>query len=140
MKRLFAVALSVLIATAAAQSPNDDAIRHAAATVAHIHDEMNDPASFLLDRAYITKPNKHGAVSYCYEFRGHNQEGGYSDARAVENANDHLHLSVYSRPNSGGVWLDYDAGVSAPCKKKNIDRDITLPVSDLAPALYRRAK
>lgn len=140
MRRLFGVALSLLMVTAAAQSPNnDDAVRHAAATVAHIHDRMNDPASFLLDGAYVTKPNQHGAVSYCYEFRGRNRQGEYSEGRAVEDAKDHLHLSICRR-TATGVWLGYDTGLGAPCKKKNIDRDITLPVSDLAPALYKESK
>jgi len=32
--------------------------QHAAATVAHLHDTMLDPASFSLDGVYVTKASK----------------------------------------------------------------------------------
>lgn len=123
-----------------AQSVNDDAAKHAAQTVAHLHDSMLDPASFVLDAASVTKPDKHGAVSYCYEFRSHNRMGGYSDGRAVEDASDHGRLSVYDHPAETGGWVGYDTGWVAPCKRKNIDRDITTQVVALAPPLYQKAK
>lgn len=126
--------------TTLAQSVSDEAVKHAAQTVAHLHDSMLDPASFVLDAAYVTKANKHGAVSYCYEFRSHNRMGGYSDGRAVEDGSDHGHLSVYDHPAEDGAWLGYDTGWVAPCKKKNIDREITADVVALAPPLYQKTK
>src|SRR4051794_3207413 len=105
MKYFFLVTL--LSSTAFAQAPpraidiqkmSDAEIRqHAAETVAHLHDTMLDPASFVLDGAYVTKPNKRGRVSICYAFRSHNTMGGYSEARAVEDGDDKNKLSVMNR-------------------------------------------
>jgi hypothetical protein len=74
------IAVSVVVS---AQSVNDETAKHAAQTIARLHDSMLDPASFVLDAAYVTKPNKHGAVSYCYEFRSHNTMGGDTAIRQV---------------------------------------------------------
>lgn len=135
------LALIVLASLAAfAQSVSDETVKHAAQTVAHMHDSMLDPASFVLDAAYVTKPDKHGAVSYCYEFRSHNRMGGYSDGKAVEDASDHGRLSIYDHPAETGGWVGYDTGWVAPCKKKNIDRELTAQVVALAPSLYQKTK
>jgi hypothetical protein len=139
--RTFALALIFSAAwVASSQSGNDETAKHAAQTVAHLHDSMLDPASFVLDAAYVTKPDKHGAVSYCYEFRSHNQMGGYSEGRAVEDGSDHGRLSVYNHPAEDGAWLGYDTGWVAPCKRKNIEREITAEVVALAPPLYQKTK
>jgi hypothetical protein len=135
---IFLVVLVPLLAVA--QSGSDETVKHVAQTVAHLHDSMLDPASFVLDAAYATKPNKRGAVSYCYEFRSHNKMGGYSEGRAVEDGNDHLQLSVYDHPSDTGSWLGYDTGWVAPCKQKNLEREITDQVAALAPSLYRKSK
>jgi hypothetical protein len=136
---LLTLVISVSLAVSA-QSVSDETVKHAAQTVAHLHDSMLDPASFVLDAAYVTKPDKHGAVSYCYEFRSHNQMGGYSDGKAVEDASDHGRLSIYDHPAETGGWVGYDTGWVAPCKKKNIDREITAGVVALAPPLYQKTK
>ena len=133
------LALIVLAALAvSAQSVSDETAKHAAQTAAHLHDSMLDPASFVLDGAYVTKPNKKGQVSYCYTFRSHNRMGGYSDGKAVEDGSDKGRLSVYDHPADTGGWTGYDTGWVAPCKAKNIDRDITADVSALAPSLYKK--
>jgi hypothetical protein len=139
--RTSVLAFIVMAALAvSAQSVSDETAKHAAQTVAHLHDSMLDPASFVLDAAYVTKPDKHGAVSYCYEFRSHNRMGGYSEGRAVEDASDKGRLSEYDHPADTGGWTGYDTGWIAPCKKKNIDREITSNVVALAPPLYQTTK
>jgi hypothetical protein len=67
-------------------TPTDPAVEHAAVTVAHVHDTMLDPASLVLDGAYVTLPNRiadkehKNLPTYCYAFRSHNAMGGYSQA------------------------------------------------------------
>ena len=112
--------------------------QHAAAVAARLHDSMLDPASFVLDGVFITKPNKRGNVSVCYTFRSHNTMGGYSAGRAVEDGDDHNRLSVYTHDNGAGKYPGYDVGWVAPCKDKNLDREITAEVLALAPPLYRK--
>jgi hypothetical protein len=114
--------------------------QRAADTVAHLHDTMLDPASFVLDGAYVTKPDKKGQRSVCYEFRSHNEMGGYSEARAVEDGADHNRLSIYTKDNGAGGFQGYDVGWFAPCKNRNIEREITADVAALAPVLYRKTK
>jgi hypothetical protein len=135
---IFALMFAVLAGASSAQV--DGPKQHAATTVAHLHDSMLDPASFVLDGAYVTKPNKKGAVSYCYVFRSHNTMGGYSEGRAVEDGSDHNDLSVYSHPAETGGWVGYDVGWVAPCKAKNIEREITADVATLAQTLYKKTK
>jgi hypothetical protein len=94
----------------------------------------------VLDEAYTTKPDKKGAISYCYAFRSHNTMGGYAAGRAVEWAADKGRLSVITPDRDTGSFFGYDAGWVSPCKTKNIDRDITADVAALAPSLYRKAK
>lgn len=139
MKKI--LVLAFVASLAFAQSPGtDEPVRHSAATVAHIHDSMLDPASFVLDGAYVTKPNKRGNVSFCYAFRSHNAMGGYAEGRAVEDGDDHNRLSIYNHDDEYGKFQGYDVGWIAPCKEKNIDRDITGEVSPLATALYRKSR
>lgn len=114
--------------------------QHAAATVAHLHDTMLDPTSFVIDSVFITKPNKRGNVSLCYAFRSHNKMGGYSDGRAVEDGDDHNRLSVYTADDGAGRFPGYDVGWFSPCKDRNIRHDLTAEVSSLAPTLYRKSK
>jgi hypothetical protein len=148
MKYFFVVTL--LLSTAFTQAPpramdiqkmSDAEIRqHAAETVAHLHDKMLDPASFVLDGAYVTKPNKRGRTSICYAFRSHNTMGGYSEARAVEDGDDKNKLSVINRDDGYGKFQGYDVGWVSPCKGKNIDREITEDVARLASSLYKKSK
>lgn len=140
MKTSALVLIVLASLSVSAQSVSDETVKHAAQTVAHLHDSMLDPASFVLDAAYVTKPDKHGAVSYCYEFRSHNQMGGYSEGKAVEDGSDHGRLSVYDHRAETGGWVGYDTGWVAPCKKKNIDRELTAGVVALAPPLYQKNK
>jgi len=119
---------------------NDVQVQHAAETVAKLHDSMLDPASFVLDSAFVTKPDKHGNVSYCYAFRSHNRMGGYSDGRALEDGGDHGRLSVYNQDNEAGRFQRYHVGWVAPCKGKNLDRDLTDEAAGLAKTLYRKDK
>jgi hypothetical protein len=100
---------------------------------------MLDPASFVLDGVSIAKVNRRGHVSVCYAFRSHNAMGGYAEGRAVEDGDDHNRLSTYSVPNDEG-FPGYDSGWVAPCKAKNIDREITAEVAVLAPALYKKTR
>lgn len=83
----------------AALAQDSDSTHHAALTVAALHDSMLDPASFVLDGAYVTKPihrfadkDHRDRSTYCYAFRSHNTMGGYSDARAYEDPLDHANL------------------------------------------------
>jgi len=123
------------------QTMDDAALKqHAAETVAHLHDTMLDPASFVLDGAFVTKTDKKGKRSVCYEFRSHNKMGGYSEGRAVEDGADDNRLSVYSEGNGAGGFQGYDVGWFAPCKSKNIAHDITAEVAALAPAQYRKTR
>ena len=113
---------------------------HAAATVASLHDSMLDPASFVLDGVFVSKPNRQGQISLCYAFRSHNTLGGYAEGRATEgglNAHGGLEMVPVSED---GAWLGYDTGWIAPCKAKNIDREITADVSPLAEARYKKTK
>lgn len=132
---------TVLAQNADMQTMDDAALKqHAAETVARLHDKMLDPESFVLDGAFVTKPDKKGQRSVCYEFRSHNKLGGYSEGRAVEDGADHNRLSVYSENNGAGGFQGYDVGWFAPCKAKNIARDITAEVAALAPALYQKTR
>jgi hypothetical protein len=120
----------------------DPAVQHAAATVAHLHDTMLDPGSFVLDGAYVTLPNRiadkehKNLPTYCYAFRSHNAMGGYSEGRAYEDPIDHGKLVVVSA-DANGNFGGYDSGWVAPCKAKHIDRDITTRVAAAALPLYR---
>jgi hypothetical protein len=122
------------------QVMDKDAIdQHAAETVAHLHDQMLDPASFVLDSVFVTKPNKRGNISLCYAYRSHNRMGGYAEGVAVEDGDDGTRLSIFT-VGDGGHTQGYDTGWFAPCKSKNLDRDITADVSTIAPHLYRKEK
>jgi hypothetical protein len=123
-----------------AATGGDVQVRHAAETVANLHDLMLDPASFVIDSVFVTKPDKHGNVSYCYSFRSHNRMGGYSDGRAVEDGGDHGRLSVYNHDDGYGRFQGYDVGWVAPCKGKNLDKDLTDEAAGLAKTLYRKDK
>ena len=136
----FLLVFTVLAVLTGAASAQDPAAQHAAATVAHLHDSMLDPASFVLDGVFITKANKRGNVSTCYVFRSHNTLGGYASGRAVEDGDDHNRLSVLNHDDGAGKYQGYDVGWIAPCKDKNIDREITADVAALAPSLYRKVK
>ena len=138
---LAAVCCAQAPSTTDIQKMNDaDIKQHAAETVARLHDTMLDPASFVLDGVYVTKPNKHGKVSICYAFRSHNKMGGYAEGRAVEDGDDKNKLSMLSLDNGYGRFQGYDAGWVAPCKDKNIEREITGDVSKLALPLYKKSK
>jgi len=115
-------------------------VQHAAAIVAHLHDTMSDPASFALDGVYLTKPSKRGNITVCYAFRSHNAMGGYTAGRAVEDGDDHNRLSVYTTDDGAGKYPGYDVGWFAPCKDKNIDREITAEVLPLASELYQKGR
>ena len=136
MLALFAPSLSAQTAL------TDSAVQHAAATVAHLHDTMLEPASFVLDGAYVTLPNRiadkehKNLPTYCYAFRSHNAMGGYSAGRAYEDPVDHGKLVVVGA-SADGTFAGYDTGWVAPCKAKHIDREITAGVAAAAPALYR---
>lgn len=145
-----------------AQSPSPEAspeVQHAATTVAGLHDGMLDPASFVLDGVYITKPIKnkrfHGAFYYCYAFRSHNRMGGYSDSRAAEEAlpagadasampwgtkGEVGKVEIYNESTNSSGFPGYDIGWGAPCTTKNIVQDITKDVAALAPSLYKKTK
>ena len=138
-KKVYVVFLFLAVSAAFALDPQTPTQR-AAATVAHLHDTMLDPASFVLDRVFMTKANKRGKLSVCYAFRSHNRMGGYSEGRAVEDGDDHDRLSVYTTDNGAGLFPGYDVGWVAPCKDKNIDREITAEVSALAPTLYKKSR
>jgi hypothetical protein len=140
MKFLFIIA-AFLASTTDIQKMNDAEIKqHAAETVSRLHDTMLDPPSFVLDNVYVTKPNKRGKVSICYAFRAHNPMGGYAEARAVEDGDDKGRFGMYNRDNGFGKFQGYDVGWVAPCKDKNIDREITADVLQLAHALYKKSR
>ena len=77
---------------------------HAATTVAGLHDSMLDPASFVLDGVYVSKPNRKGAISLCYVFRSHNTMGGYAEGRATEGGyNVHGGLEMLTQSTVGSL-------------------------------------
>lgn len=107
---------------------------------------MLDPASFVLDGVFITKPIHRFADkehkdrgTYCYAFRSHNTMGGYSEARAYEDPLDHGKL-VIVHPNADGAFMGYDTGWIAPCKAKDLAEDITARVAAAAPSLYQKTR
>jgi hypothetical protein len=145
MSKIICVVLLWAAPAAFAQDPETE---RAAATVARLHDTALDPASFVLDGVYVTKvtrpPNKHniGQAVYCYAYRAHNTMGGYSAARATEDPGlEHGRLQIIQADRNGD-FPGYDTGLFgyAPCKTKNIDRDITADVAALAPSLYKKTK
>jgi hypothetical protein len=147
MRTLILAVASLLPFVVSAQSTkDDDYIRHAAETIATLHDSMLDPASFVLDGAYVTKPIHRLAdkedkdkPTYCYAFRSHNTMGGYAEGRAYEDPLDHGRLQII-HPSADGVFMGYDTGWVAPCKSKNIDRDITAQVAQLAATMYKKTR
>ena len=144
LRWLFTLSLLLVVVSVPAQTPASPA-EHAAAIVAHLHDTMLDPTSFVLDGVYVTKPNRmgdkehKGQSTYCYAFRSHNTMGGYAEGRAYEDPLDHGNL-VLVQPSMDGAFMGYDTGWVAPCKAKNIDRDITADVAAIAPALYKKSR
>ena len=118
----------------------EPAIQHAAESVAKLHDGMLDPASFVVDGVFITRPSKQGNRSLCFAFRSHNKMGCYSEGRAVEDGDDHNRLSIYNVPNESGKFPGYDVGWFVPCKEKNVDREITNDVVPLASTLYKKQR
>lgn len=144
LKRLAIIVL--VLATASVAQKTDlrtmdsvTLVQHAAATTAHLHDDALDPASFVLDGVFVTKPDRKGNISVCYEYRAHNKMGGYSAGRAVDWGADKGRLSIYPVDSSDRV-SGYNAGFIAPCKLKNIDREITKNVAALAPSLYKKER
>ena len=144
MKRtlcLLALAAAMLASPASAQ---EDLTQHAAVTVAHLHDAMLNPSSFVLDGVFTTKPDKRGHTSICYQYRSQNALGGMSVGLAVEDGGDKGRLSTFTVTGSDGERADdmrgYNAGWVAPCKGKNMDREITNDVVSAAPALYRKTR
>jgi hypothetical protein len=146
MRKLILAYVALIPFVVLAQSADDQAIQHAAATVASLHDSMLDPASFVLDGAYVTKPIHRSAdkehkdkPTYCYAYRSHNTMGGYTEGRAYEDPLDHGRLQVvHASPD--GAFMGYDTGWIAPCKAKNIDRDITPSVAQLAATMYKKTR
>jgi hypothetical protein len=138
--RRIAQALIILISvTGAAIAQEAASIQHAAATVAHLHDEMLNPASFALDGVFVTKPDRRGNVSVCYEYRSQNASGVMAAGRAVESGADHGKLSIYQAARADDIQ-GYNAGWVSPCKAKNFDREITQDVAAAAPALYTKSR
>jgi len=142
MKTLVVILAFATVTTA--QAPTTE-ITHAAEVVAHIHDTMLDPPSFVLDAVYVTKPNRvgdkehKGRPTFCYAFRSHNAMGGYSQGAAYEDPVLHGQLTFVSLDGDGDA-LGYNEGWVAPCKAKNLDRDITADVLAIAPALYKKTR
>lgn len=130
---------------AAAQTAPTKPVQHAAQSVARLRDATPDPASFVLEVAFITKPidrypekTTRSKRTYCYAFRFRNSKGGSSEGRAWEDPLDHGRLTIVD-PGTDGVFLGYDAGWFAPCTASNLDEDITPQVAEAAPALYGKS-
>lgn len=136
MKKLLAVMLCLMSSAVVLAEDNQDVVSKAADAVATLHDSMLDPASFVLDSVYVTKANKKGEVDLCFEYRAHNRMGGYSQGLALVEKGK---LNTYI-PNADGYATWYNTGFSAPCKTKNLDRDITKEVMKVAPTLYKKDK
>ena len=138
MTRLL-LALAAMAPFAFAQTPAPpDPIQHAAEGVAYIHDNVLDPASFVLDGVFLTKPTKKGEISTCFAFRSRNTMNGYSLLRAVEDSESRI--KFFTNPDDSGRFAGYDFGLGAPCREKNIDKEITADVSPLAPPLYKKER
>ena len=150
MKLLALLGLALIPVGAAAQAPTP--VEHAAVIVAQLHDTMLDPTSFVLDGVYVTKPLKtlvktgwpkttfEMRPTYCYAFRSRNHMGGYSEGRAAEDPMDHGKLSIMQPDTNTDGFAGYDTCWGAPCKAKNIDRDITADVAAIAPSLYKKTR
>ena len=124
MKRIAHALIILISVTGAMPTPaiaqEAASIQHAAATVAHLHDEMLSPSSFVLEGVFVTKPDRRGNVSVCYEYRSQNVSGVMSAGRAVEWGADHGKLSTYQAERADDIQ-GYNAGWAAPCKAKNFD-------------------
>jgi hypothetical protein len=161
MMLILAFAALIPFAVSAQSTNEQNLIQHAAETVAALHDSMLDPASFVLDGVYVTKPHdirqrKNGGwskgpvigsyVSVCYVYRSHNRMGGYGEGSFFEDGGDYkknpllttvLDPSAKIPPYNGGVRTAMGA---EDCDPKRIDRDISRAVADVAPALYRKSR
>jgi hypothetical protein len=161
MRLSFAVMVGVMSCGMAAAQSNDKLIQHAAVTVAGLHDSMLDPASFVLDGVYITKPHdirqrKNGGwskgpviahyVSLCYTYRSHNRMGGYGEGTFFEDGGDYKKyplLTTIEDPNA--KISSYNGGVRTAmgaddCTPNRIDKDITADVAPLAATLYKKTR
>src|SRR5882762_1871588 len=113
---LLALIAAAMLTSAFAKEPTLDLAtldsatmtQHAAQVVANLHDDMLDPASFVLDAVYVTKPNRRGSVSVCYEYRSHNRMGGYTAGRAVEDGAYHNEIQTTHVDDGYGKYPGYD--------------------------------
>ncbi len=136
MKTLIILAVFALSSVAWGQ---DNTVKQAAETVARLHDSMLNPPTFVLDGVYLSKPDRKGHPSLCYEYRSQNASGGMSAGRAAVYGWDTKRLNTFVVERGDDVQ-GYNAGWVSPCKAKNIDREITKDVAAIAPALYRKDK
>jgi hypothetical protein len=98
-------------------SSTQTAVQRAATAVAHLHDTMMDPASFVLDGVFIVKANRRGNVSVCNAFRSHNRMGGYSSVPSMHAPPVHgicLFVSMGQDWKTRSTWSRGRSARSAP--------------------------
>jgi len=130
MKRtLYLLTLAAAMLTPAFAEEQPTIIKRAAAQVPVLRSRMNDPESFVLGRVFITRPDKHGDVTVCYEFRSHNAMGGYGRGlRALLSAKDNLRIFEPDPENDFYFGYDKLPFKGGPCSAQYTDRDITAEV------------
>jgi hypothetical protein len=84
---------------------------------------MKDPNSFVLEAAYLLKPDKHGRSEICYLFNARNSLGGYGGTgEAFLNKKGGVYV-VDSQMLQNIFWMMTD-----PCRSKNRVADLTADV------------
>ncbi len=131
MKRMaLAVVLLTLFVGIALAETDPAILQRAANGVARLRSRMKDPDSFVLEAAYLKKPDKHGNSEICFFYRARNSFGGYGESgETVLLKNDAL-FDVDAKDQSNPFFALVD-----PCRPKTRIADITADVmSALNPA------
>jgi hypothetical protein len=122
----FCLALLLLIGSASAET-DPSIIQRAANGVTRLRSKMKDPESFVLEAAYLKKPDKHGVSEICFYYRAHNSYGGYGGiGETVLLKNDSLFMV------DAGDQANPFFGLMDPCRPSTRIADIT---ADLLRAL-----
>lgn len=125
------VAVALLLLAGSASPETDPAIiQRAANGVARLRSRMKDPDSFVLEAAYVKKPDKHGNSEVCYYYRAHNSYGGYGGIGETVLLKNGSLFDVDEKDQSNPFFSLFD-----PCRPSTRIADITADVqSALNPA------
>ena len=121
MKRIWAVIL-VLVCNGLAQT-DDATIQRASRGMERLKSQMKDPNSFVLEAAYLLKPNKKGESEICYFYNARNSFGGYGGtSEATLLRNDRIYL-IDDDLQKNPLFILTDG-----CKPKNRIVDLTADI------------